>query len=86
MGESNRDQLVKIAQVLGTDNLFKYLKKYHLKLDEEYIKLLGKHQTKPWNKYVKPELQGLCGEDALDLLSKMLVYDHAERVTPKDAL
>jgi casein kinase II subunit alpha len=33
MGESNRDQLVKIAQVLGTDNLFKYLKKYHLKLD-----------------------------------------------------
>ena len=43
MGESNRDQLVKIAQVLGTDNLFKYLKKYHLKLDEEYIKLLGKY-------------------------------------------
>jgi casein kinase II subunit alpha len=34
MGDSNRDQLVKIAQVLGTDNLFKYVKKYHLKLDE----------------------------------------------------
>jgi len=33
MGDSNRDQLVKIAQVLGTDNLLKYLKKYHLKLD-----------------------------------------------------
>ena len=42
MGESNRDQLVKIAQVLGTENLFKYIKKYHLKLDEEYIKILGK--------------------------------------------
>jgi casein kinase II subunit alpha len=34
MGDSNRDQLVKIAQVLGTDRLFLYLKKYHLKLDE----------------------------------------------------
>ena len=42
MGDSNRDQLVKIAQVLGTDNLYKYLKKYHLKLDEEFLKLLGK--------------------------------------------
>jgi hypothetical protein len=43
MGDSNRDQLVKIAQVLGTDNLYKYLKKYHLKLDEEFLKLLGKY-------------------------------------------
>lgn len=43
MGDSNRDQLVKIAQVLGTDRLFLYLKKYHLKLDEEYIKMLGKY-------------------------------------------
>lgn len=42
MGDSNRDQLVKIAQVLGTENLFKYTKKYHLKLDEEFMKLLGK--------------------------------------------
>jgi casein kinase II subunit alpha len=34
MGDSNRDQLVKICQVLGTDGLFKYLKKYNLKLDD----------------------------------------------------
>lgn len=43
MGDSNRDQLVKIAQVLGTDLLYKYLKKYHLKLDDEFMKLLGKY-------------------------------------------
>lgn len=43
MGDSNRDQLVKIAQVLGTDSLYKYLKKYHLKLDDEFMKLLGKY-------------------------------------------
>jgi len=28
----------------------------------------------------------LCSEEALDVLSKMLVYDHAERITPKDAM
>lgn len=35
---------------------------------------------------MKPEIQGLCSEDALDLLSKMLMYDHAERIAPRDAL
>jgi len=28
----------------------------------------------------------LVSEEALDLLSKMLKYDHAERITPKDAM
>lgn len=43
MGDSNRDQLVKICQVLGTEGLFKYLKKYNLRIDEDYMKLLGKY-------------------------------------------
>jgi casein kinase II subunit alpha len=28
----------------------------------------------------------LCSEDALDLLSKMLVYDHNERILAREAL
>ena len=43
MGDSNRDQLVKICHVLGTEGLFKYLKKYNLRLDEDYLKLIGKY-------------------------------------------
>lgn len=42
--------------------------------------------VKPWNKFIKPENQTLCSEDALDLLSKMLIYDHAERILPREAL
>lgn len=83
MGDSNRDQLVKICQVLGTDGLFKYLKKYNVKLDDDYYKIIGKHTTKPWSKFIKPDNQALCGEDALDLLTKMLQYDHVERILPK---
>ena len=33
-----------------------------------------------------PENQALCLPEAIDLLSKMLVYDHAERITPKDVM
>ena len=28
----------------------------------------------------------MCADDAIDLLSKMLIYDHADRITPKDAM
>ena len=41
-GHDNYDQLVKIAKVLGTDELFKYIEKYDIELDAQYDDLLGK--------------------------------------------
>ena len=41
-GSDNYDQLVKITRVLGTDDLFRYLNKYKLKLDENYNGLIEK--------------------------------------------
>lgn len=85
-GIDNYDQLVKIAKVLGTDDLYKYIEKYNLTLDPHYSGILGNYQKKPWNKFVTQENQSLCSNEALDLLSKMLVYDHAERILPKEAM
>lgn len=34
-------QLVRIAKVLGTDELFGYLRKYHIELDPRFKDLLG---------------------------------------------
>lgn len=42
-GNDNYDQLVKITRVLGTDDLLAYIKKYDLKLDSAYDKILGKY-------------------------------------------
>ncbi|GMF63347.1 unnamed protein product [[Candida] boidinii] len=39
-GDSNTDQLVKIAKVLGTDDLIKYCNKYEIKLGSEYDNVL----------------------------------------------
>lgn len=41
-GSDNYDQLVKIVKVLGTDDLYKYLNKYNLKLDDHLTKLIEK--------------------------------------------
>ena len=85
-GKDNYDQLVKIAKVLGTDDLYKYIEKYGLTLDNHYTGMLGNYPRKPWNKFINEENKHLCGNDAIDLLNKMLIYDRAERITPKEAM
>lgn len=85
-GKDNYDQLVKIAKILGTDDLFHYVEKYNVTLDSHYDDILGVHQKKPWNKFINHMNESLISEEALDLLDSMLRYDHAERITPKDAM
>lgn len=41
-GHDNYDQLVRIAKVLGTDELFDYLEKYHVELDPRFADILGR--------------------------------------------
>lgn len=60
MGNDNKDQLVKITKVLGTDDLNKYMKKCNAKLDDEFLKMLERCPRKPWAKMVKPETAALC--------------------------
>lgn len=87
-GSDNYDQLVKIAKVLGTEELYAYLDKYRLTLDSHYEDLLPQQPVprKPWTKFINSSNNKLVSDEALDLLNMMLRYDHAERVTPKDAM
>ncbi|KAF4747658.1 Casein kinase II subunit alpha, partial [Perkinsus olseni] len=85
-GHDNYDQLVKIARVLGTDELFEYLDKYDLDLDPNFDDILGRHPRKPWQKFITAENQHLVSNESIDLLDKMLRYDHATRILPKEAM
>jgi len=85
-GHDNRDQLVKIARIRGTLDLNKYLKKYGLKLDSELTRMVGSHPKKPWDKFVSAENEQLVTEDGVDLLEKMLQYDHQLRPTAVEAM
>jgi casein kinase II subunit alpha len=85
-GDDNYDQLVKIARVLGTDGLFAYVDKYNLTLDPHFDGLLGWYSRKPWTEFVTAENQHLANSEVLDLIDKLLVYDHAARVLPKEAM
>uniref|UniRef100_A0A3P8V3U5 non-specific serine/threonine protein kinase n=1 Tax=Cynoglossus semilaevis TaxID=244447 RepID=A0A3P8V3U5_CYNSE len=85
-GQDNYDQLVRIAKVLGTEELFGYLHKYHIELDTRFKDLLGQQTRKRWEQFIQSENQHLVSAEALDLLDKLLRYDHQQRLTAAEAM
>ena len=75
-GNSNPDQLVKIAKVLGTEDLFDYLDRYDIELDAQYDDILGRFPKKNWNSFVNADNQRFVSPEAIDFLDKLLRYDH----------
>jgi len=78
-GHDNYDQLVKITKVLGTDELYTYIDKYNISLDVQYDEILGRYPRINWTRFVTSENQQYISNEAIDLLDKLLRYDHQER-------
>jgi len=85
-GHDNYDQLVKIAKVLGTEELYEYLDKYDLELDSHFDGVMGRHTKKAWSRFINQENQHLVTEEAMNFLSNLLRYDHQERLTAQEAM
>ncbi|KAL3146334.1 Homeobox protein HD-6 [Trebouxia sp. C0010 RCD-2024] len=85
-GHDNYDQLVKIAKVLGTDELYNYLSKYGIELDPQLENQVGRHTRRPWNKFTNAENSHLVTPEGMDFLDKLLKYDHQDRLTAKEAM
>ncbi len=75
-----------IAKVLGTDDLFAYLDKYDIELDSHFDDILERFTRKPWTSFVTVDNERYISPEALDFLDKLLRYDHAERLTPREAM
>ncbi|MCP8716838.1 MAG: casein kinase II subunit alpha/alpha' [Asgard group archaeon] len=84
-GKSNTDQLVQIVRVLGSDDFNKYLEKYKINLGEEFEDM-GYYNRRPWKRFVNEQNKHLVSDEFLDLIDKLLRYDHQERLTAKEAM
>ena len=87
-GSNNVDQLVKIVKVLGTKGLDKYLDKYDIELAEEVEEAVSQEECEKesWDEHIHDKTEHLVDDDVLDLLDKMLLYDHAARPTCAEAM
>ncbi|BAO39557.1 casein kinase II subunit alpha' [Kluyveromyces marxianus] len=84
-GSTNADQLVKIAKVLGTQELFQYLKHYGLELPSEYNDIMKNYERKPWSYFISDNTP-LAVDEIVDLIDHLLRYDHQQRLTAKEAM
>jgi serine/threonine protein kinase len=84
MFADNVDQLVRITKVLGTDTLYMYIDRYNIDLETPIERALDRCAPKPWHRFITADCEHLCDSDALDLVEKMLVMDHAQRIMPRE--
>ncbi|KRX09165.1 Protein kinase-like domain [Pseudocohnilembus persalinus] len=75
-GKDNYDQLEQITRVLGTKELFQYLQKYSIDLDEQFQYVLGQNKKQNLKNFSNPQNNHLVNDEVLDLLQNILLYDH----------
>ncbi|KIP05534.1 hypothetical protein PHLGIDRAFT_128841 [Phlebiopsis gigantea 11061_1 CR5-6] len=85
-GRDNEEQLARIVKVLGTDTFERYLEKYNMQVETDHPDLLRKHARVPWAKFVTNDNRPNVTPEAVDLLDRLLRYDHQERLTAAEAL
>lgn len=86
LGRDNQDQLGKIVNILGSKDFFDYVKKYDIPVESQDYVLYKNKAKNLFENFVNDECAHLCNADALSLLNMMLLYDHDERITAREAL
>ncbi len=95
-GKDETDQLLSIAKVVGTDEIYDYVGSCGLKIRAALYEQLGKYShlfarrdrraKKPWQKFRTACNETYATDEALSLLTQLLVVDHTKRLTAKDAM
>ena len=89
-GKDPLDQMLKIANVLGTKKLGEYAENFKIEIDSSMKEMIGKHSEKPWeiSKLIDKTLANHeeIHTNVVNLLSRLLQYDHTKRITAREAL
>ncbi|EXL99687.1 CMGC/CK2 protein kinase [Fusarium odoratissimum NRRL 54006] len=86
LGVSRIDQLKQIAEVLGTDKLYRFVNEYDLELDDEELEAVGQHHEQAWTDFINSDNERLVSDEALSLIDQLLRFDPKERLTTAEAL
>ncbi|KAG0435170.1 putative casein kinase II subunit alpha like protein [Dictyocoela muelleri] len=80
-GENNEDQLAKIVNILGYEKFEIYIKKYEIPFNKKFYS-----KNVSFESMLEKKKNKLKYMDAVDLLEKVLIYDHQERLTARECL
>lgn len=85
-GADALDQISCVASVVGSQEILTWADKYRLKLSPDLKKAIGKYPRIPLEEFRNEQNCHLCTPLAIDLVSKMLVVDHQNRLTAQQCL
>ncbi|ROT42211.1 kinase-like protein [Sodiomyces alkalinus F11] len=83
-GFSRLNCLEQIATTLGTKGLLNYIERYDM--DAPDVDDIPVHEGRSWTSYVTHENGGLANDVAIDLVDRLLRWDHQDRLTATKAL
>jgi len=87
-GDDLNDQLIKVVEVFGFQEVENYLNKYknETKINQKSLNKIKNFTKKEWKSFINSNNKYLINDEALDLLDKLLKFDQEERINAKDAL
>ena len=85
-GRDNDEQIEKMCEILGGQDMINYIDKYEIDVNSKLIDKIKKLKKNLWSSFINEKNSNLINEEVLDLLTKMLTIDHKLRPTPKEAM
>jgi len=85
-GADTMDQLSCIAAVVGSETILKWAAKFVIPLNKALRTAIGSYPKTSLTDFITSSNKGLCTPEVIDLIEKMLVVDHTERITVDECL
>ena len=84
--QRNKEQLTVVAKVMGTLKLKQYANKFKSQMKMQQIDEMPDYKKVPLTEFINEKNAHLVDSTVIDLLEKMLTYDHTKRITSTEAL
>jgi len=86
--DNDIDQIICIVSVMGTQGLLNYIEDYNIDNERTDVlyDILPNFKRISWKHCVKKSFPRFATKKSLDLVDKLLRYDHASRLTAKEAM
>ena len=84
--DDNDRMIDSVAKVMGSQDILNWGSKYKIKIGQRKTDRITKYNKRPFDYLIPDSREKFKDPDALDLVSKMLVVDHKERISADEAL
>ncbi|MES1918871.1 hypothetical protein MHBO_000766 [Bonamia ostreae] len=85
-GIDDDDQFSKIMRKFSQTELSQYIRRYDITPSKQIEQVLTRSTPTDWSRYVNKNNSRLVSTEALNLLKKMLVLDHSDRLFAHEAI